>query len=126
MDSNSGTLLHAQKKHNLSHLAVYQPNFIMDIRLSANVEIPIPLEAVENEFNHPMVIKRKKDRVAYEVAQGLLSVDLTQVIQNDGGANKLKHELELEVKDLERLLNSPEAFQSFVDSIRELCQLIKF
>lgn len=98
----------------------------MDIRLSANVEIPISLDTVEKEFNHPMVIKRKKDRVAYEVAQGLLSVDLTQVIQNDGGANKLKHELELEVKDLESLLNSSESFQSFVDSIRELCQLIKF
>ena len=125
MDSSSGTLFHAQKKHNLSHLAIFQPNNIMDIRLSANVEIPIPLETVEKDFNHPTVIKRKKDRVAYEVAQGLLSVDLTQVIQNDGDANKLKHELELEIKDLELLLKSPEAFQTFIDSIRELCQLIK-
>lgn len=125
MDSTSGALLHAQRKQNLSHLAIFQPNCVMDIRLSVNVETPIPLETVENEFNHPMALKRKKDRLAYEVAQGLLSVDLTQVIQTEGGANRIKHELELEVKDPKLLLNSPEAFQSFVDSIRELCQLIK-
>jgi hypothetical protein len=125
MDSTSGTLLHAQKKHNLNHLAIFQPNFIMDIRLSANVENSVPLETVQKDFNHPMAIKRKKDRVAYEVAQGLLSVDLTQVTQNEGSVNKLKHELELEVKDPELLLKSSEAFKTFVDSIRELCQLIK-
>lgn len=125
MDSTSGTLLHAQRKQNLNHLAIFQPNCVMDIRLSVNLETPIPLETVEKEFNHPMAIKRKKDRVAYEVARGLLSVDLTQVIQNEGDGNIIKHELELEVKDPKLLLNSPDAFQSFVNSIRELCQLIR-
>jgi len=127
MDSSSGTLLHAQRKQNLNHLAIFQPNCVMDIRLSVNLETQIPLETVENEFNHPMATERKKDRVAYEVARGLLSVDLTQVIQTEigGGGNRIKHELELEVKNPELLLNSPEAFQSFIDSIRELCQLIK-
>lgn len=125
MDSGSGALVHAQRKQKINHLAIFQPNCIMDVRLSANLETPIPLESVKNEFNHPMVTKRKKDRVAYEVAQGLLSVDLTQVIQCDDGVNQIKHELELEVKDPEILLNSPEAFQIFVDSIRELSRLIK-
>lgn len=125
MDSTSGELLHAQRKQNLSHLAIFQPNCVMDIRLSVNVETPILLETVANEVSHPAVIKRKKDRMSYEVAQGLLSVDLTQVFQNEGNGNKIKHELELEVKDPELLLNSPEAFQTFIDAIRELCQLIR-
>lgn len=125
MDSTNGELLHAQRKQNLSHLAIFQPNCVMDIRLSVNVETNIPLENVANEIGHPAVTRRKKDRVAYEVAQGLLSVDLTQVIQNDGNGNKIKHELELEVKDPEILLNSQEAFQTFIDSIRELCRLIR-
>lgn len=97
----------------------------MDIRLSANVEFPVPLESVKNEISNPIVFKRKKDRMSYEVAQGLLSIDLTQVIQSEGRGNKVKHELELEVKDPETLLKSSEAFQIFVDSIRELCQLIR-
>ena len=125
MDSTSGTLFCAQSKQKLNHLAIFQPNCAMDIRLSVNIEIPVPLESVEKDFSHPAVIKRKKDRVAYEVAQGLLSVDLTQVIQNEGQRNAVKHELELEVKDPELLLKSPEAFKTFVDSIRELCQLIR-
>ena len=67
---------------------------------------------------------RRKDRISYEVAQGLLSLDLTQVTQNNGDGNKIKHEFEVEVRDPEALLKSPEALQVFIDSIRELCQVI--
>lgn len=97
----------------------------MDIRISVNAEIQIPIENVKDEISHPSAIKRKKDRVSYEIASGLLSVDLTQVTQNEGNGNQIKHELELEVKNPELLLNSPEAFNIFVASIRELSRLIK-
>ena len=97
----------------------------MDIRLSVNVEIPVPVEGIHDDLSKSAIIKRKKDRVAYEIANGLLSVDLTQVAQNGGNGSQLKHELELEVKDPKSLMNSPEALQAFVDSIRELSQLIK-
>ena len=70
------------------------------------------------------MIKRKKDRIAYEIGRGLLSIDLTQVTQNDGEGDKIKHELELEVKDVGRLMNSEEDLRMFIDSLRELCQLI--
>ena len=125
MDSTSGEMISALRKQNLSHLTIFQPNCVMDIRLSANVETPIPLKIAANEITHPSVIMRKKDRIAYEVAQGFLSVDLSQVIQNDGNRNNIKHELELEVKDPDLLLNSQEALQTFIDSIRELCQFIR-
>lgn len=97
----------------------------MDVRLSANSEIKVPVDSVKNEIAHPAAIQRKKDRVAYEVANGFLSVDLTQVSQNEGNGNQIKHELELEVKNPELLLNDPEALKAFIASIREISRLIK-
>lgn len=97
----------------------------MDIRISVNAEIQIPIESVKDEVSHPSVIKRKKDRISYEVDVGLLSVDLTQVTQNDGNGNQIKHELELEVKNPELFLKNPDAFNTFVASIRELSRFIK-
>ena len=97
----------------------------MDIRLSANVEIQIPIESVKNEVSHPSAIKRKKDRISYEVANGLLAIDLTQVAQDEGNGNQIKHELELEVKNPDLLLNNQDAFGTFIASIRELCRLVK-
>lgn len=125
MDATTGAVLNAQRKHQLGHLEILQPNGAMDIRLSVNAEIPVPVDSVLQDISHPAVIKRKKDRVAYEVANGLFSVDLTQVTQNEGNGNQIKHELELEVKNPELLLNNSEAFNSFISSIRELCHLIK-
>lgn len=123
-DVSSGEFVSAENKQNIGHLAIFQPNCLVDVRLSINIETKISIDAVKDEINHPMKVIRKKDRMAYEVAQGLLSIDLTQVTQNNGDGNKIKHELELEVKDPEALLKSPEAFQVFIDSIRELCQAI--
>lgn len=125
MDATSGAILNAQRKQKLGDLEIFQPNGVMDIRISVNAEIQIPIESVKNEISHPSAIKRKKDRVSYEVANGLLSVDLTQVTQNEGNGNQIKHELELEVKNPELLLKDPEAFNTFVASIRELSRLIK-
>ena len=125
MDAISGTILNAQRKQQLGHLEIFHPHGVMDVRLSVNNEIPIPIESVKNDISHPAAIKRKKDRVSYEVANGLFSVDLTQVTQNEGNGNQVKHELELEVKNPELILNNPDAFDSFISSIRELCRLIK-
>lgn len=125
MDATSGAALNAQRKQKLGHLEIFQPNGVMDIRLSVNAEIQIPVESVMAEVSHPSAIKRKKDRISYEVANGLLSVDLTQVTQSEGNGNQVKHELELEVKNPGLLLNNPEAFNTFVASIRELSRLIK-
>ncbi len=100
----------------------------MDVRLSVNVETKIPINTISETLLSAAekdALKRKKDRVSYEVSQGLLAVDLTQVAQNEGYGDKIKHELELEVKQPELLLKSPEALKTFVDSIREMCQLIK-
>ena len=126
-DASNGSLLSAQRKQNINHLAIFQPNCVMDVRLSVNMEHKIPIESIKDEvlMASENAVKRKKDRVSYEVARGLLSVDLTQVAQNDGSGNKIKHELELEVKNPELLFKSPEALKDFVDSIREMCQLIK-
>lgn len=125
-DATSGELLEAQIKQNIGHLAIFRPNCLVDVRLSVNVETKIPIESVKEELmNHPLKCVRKKDRIAYEVAQGLLSLDLTQVTQNNGDGNKIKHEFEVEVKDPEAVLKSPEALKVFVDSIRELCQVIR-
>lgn len=131
LDSASGTMINAQVKQNLGHLSIHQPNRAMDIRISANVEVPVSLESVKDQdLSQPAIIKRKKDRISYEVSSGFLTVDLTQVTQTqnyggNAGNNQVKHELEVEVIDPKKLMDSPEAFQSFVDSIRELCQLIK-
>lgn len=125
-DTKSGEFLEAQIKQNIGHLAIFQPNCSVDVRLSVNVEKIIPIDSVKDELlHHPLKCVRKKDRIAYEVAQGLLSLDLTQVTQNNGDGNKIKHELEVEVKDPEAVLKSPEALQVFIDSIRELCQVIR-
>lgn len=97
----------------------------MDVRLSVNIEHPVDIESVRHEISNPLAVKRKKDRISYEVAQGLMSIDLTQVFQNEGNGNQIKHELELEVNDPASLLKNPEAFASFIDAIRDLCRLIK-
>lgn len=125
MDATGKTILNALRKQNLGHLEIFQPNGVMDIRISVNAEIQIPIESVKDEVSHPSVIKRKKDRISYEVDVGLLSVDLTQVTQNDGNGNQIKHELELEVKNPELFLKNPDAFNTFVASIRELSRFIK-
>jgi hypothetical protein len=128
MDAATGNLLSAQRKRNINHLAIFQPNCVMDVRLSVNVETKIPIDTISETVLSAAekdALKRKKDRVSYEVSQGLLAVDLTQVAQNEGYGDKIKHELELEVKQPELLLKSPEALKTFVDSIREMCQLIK-
>lgn len=124
-DASTGEVVHAQRKQKLNHLEIFEPNCAMDIRISVNSEVVVPVENVKHEnINHPAVIKRKKDRLAYEIGQGLLSIDLTQVTQNEGYGNKIKHELELEVKDVKRLMESEEALKMFIDSLRELCQFI--
>ena len=124
-DATTGDLVHAQRKQKLNQLEIFEPNCAMDIRISVNSEISVHVETVRSEdIRHPAVIKRKKDRIAYEIGRGLLSIDLTQVTQNDGEGDKIKHELELEVKDVGRLMNSEEDLRMFIDSLRELCQLI--
>ena len=123
VDASTGDRIHALQKQKLNQLEIFEPTCMMDIRISVNFESPFSLESVKNEdINHPAVLKRKKDRVAYEIGQGLLSIDLTQVTQNSGYGNKIKHELELEVKDVKRLMESEEALKMFIDSLRELCQ----
>lgn len=122
----SGEAIEAQRKQNIDNLAIFQPNCVMDVRLSVNVEHFIDIESIRHEITNPSAVKRRKDRISYEVADGLMSIDLTQVAQQQAGSgNQIRHELELEVKDVSRLLNDPEAFKSFVDAIRELCRLIK-
>ena len=63
-----------------------------------NAEIPVPVDSVLQDISHPAVIKRKRIESRTEVANGLFSVDLTPVTQNEE-INQIKHELELEVKE---------------------------
>lgn len=122
VDPETNSVLKAQKKRKLAHLAIFQPNFPMDLRISVSTEDDVPIKEIDLS-SLPRSLTRKKDRLSYEDSIGFLSIDLTQVTQNDSNGRQVKHELEVEVKKPRNLIESPENLKLFIDSIRELYRL---
>lgn len=125
----TGALLSAQRKRKLAHLAIFQPNASLDVRISVSTEDAVSTSTLPPATGPGVAFltTRRKDRIAYETDGGLFSVDLTQVVQQDGGpssSGQTKHELELEVKRPRELLASPDKLRLFVDVLRELCRAI--
>ena len=129
IDPATGNPLAALRKRTLAHLHVHQPCCPVDLRFSVNVEESVSLAGLNSQSS--FITERRKDRVSYLVAEGSLSVDLTQVAQYDSGVRgssgaQVKHELEIEVKseDLGQFLRDARGSHVLLSSCRELSRML--
>ena len=114
-------MIGAIRKQRISDLEILSPNNPFDYRISVNLEIPGSLCTLRDLYNVVTEISkeseriphsiRKKDRMSY--IHEAFQVDLTQVKQTRGTSeivttHDTSHELEIEIRDMPRLLKSRE------------------
>lgn len=104
-DAATGRILAVIEKRRIADLELYLPSLGCDLRLSINTESKIS-NVVESQLAITAGSERFKDRLSYAF-DDFVQIDLTQVKQSErGGSMQLKHELELEVLDIKRHLQS--------------------
>ncbi|KAJ3393934.1 Exportin-6 [Lobulomyces angularis] len=84
-------------KVRIADLNVFSPNSELDYRISLSLEIPfsdLPLNLNEK-------LSREKDRISYSIDQ--CQVDLTQIQEKKSNISTIKHEVEVEYRNTEKL-----------------------
>ncbi|EGG12612.1 uncharacterized protein MELLADRAFT_76245 [Melampsora larici-populina 98AG31] len=94
----NGEIKESIVKLKLGSLDITCPSRLFDFRVSVNLERPAPLPPPDALPHY----RRIKDRLSYE--HQICQIDLTQVKTDDPNV-KVQHELEVEIKDIQTLLN---------------------
>ncbi|AET37913.1 polynucleotide 5'-phosphatase Ecym_2161 [Eremothecium cymbalariae DBVPG len=98
-----------EKKH-ISQLLLYSPKDSYDVKISVNVELPVPdNDPPEKYKDHIPISARTKERISYIHNDSCTRIDITKVSNHNQGVKKndteLTHEIELEL-NTQALLNS--------------------
>lgn len=121
-DTKTGRLLSIIRKNRIADLAIHVPNSSMDLRISVNTEVHLHDDGslgINPEREGPLEMSatsRRKDRISYQIDDGFLSIDLTQVRQDDA----LKHELEVEIGKPLSIVKDPRLCHSFVRNLLDM------
>lgn len=117
-DAATTRILECMRKSRLGDLAISIPGSPVDVRISVNMEHPLPADDPAVAGSQAAVdTERHKDRRSYTDTHSAIRYDLTEVKQARGPQQtaELKYELELESVDVAGLREDPSLF------LHELC-----
>ncbi|QLG71085.1 hypothetical protein HG535_0B01230 [Zygotorulaspora mrakii] len=113
-DIKTGRVGQFIEKRKIAHLLIYSPKDSYDVKISINLEIPVPEnEPPEKYKSQTPLSERSKERVSYIHNDSCTRIDITKVEKSEhgrkGSSPEITHEIELEI-------NTPALLKAF-DSI---------
>ncbi|KAI8389183.1 mRNA-capping enzyme subunit beta [Nakaseomyces glabratus] len=114
------------EKRHISQLLIYSPKDSYDVKLSINLELPVPENDPPEKYQHQTpVSERTKERVSYIHNDSCTRFDITKVQNHNKGIKsndvEITHEIELEI-------NTPaliKAFDNIMTDSKEYATLIR-
>ncbi|EDO19381.1 hypothetical protein Kpol_1002p27 [Vanderwaltozyma polyspora DSM 70294] len=125
-DMKTGRIGQFIEKRHISQLMLYSPKDSYDVKISINLELPVPEnEPPEKYKDQSPINERSKERISYIHNDSCTRIDITKVINNKlGSKNKeteTTHEIELE-------MNTPallSAFENITNDSTEYASIIR-
>lgn len=101
-DVKTGRVGQFIEKRKIAHLLIYSPKDSYDVKISINLEIPVPEnEPPEKYKSQTPISERSKERVSYIHNDSCTRIDITKVEQTSRGGrgnnSELTYEVELEI-----------------------------
>ncbi|QLQ79750.1 hypothetical protein HG537_0C03990 [Torulaspora globosa] len=111
-DMNTGRVAQFIEKRKIAHLLLFSPKDSYDVKLSINLEIPVPdTEPPEKYKDQTPMSERLKQRISFIHNDSCTRIDVTKVSNQSNGRNsapEITHEIELEI-------NTPALLSAFDD-----------
>ncbi|AMD21403.1 HER124Cp [Eremothecium sinecaudum] len=90
------------EKKRISHLLLFSPKDSYDVKMSINLELPVPENDPPEKYkDHIPISARTKERISYIHNDSCTRIDITKVSNHNQGVkkseNELTHEIELEL-----------------------------
>ncbi|KAL3235632.1 polynucleotide 5'-phosphatase [Nakaseomyces bracarensis] len=125
-DVKTGRVGQFIEKRHISQLLIYSPKDSYDVKISLNLELPVPDNDPPEKYLHQTpVSSRTKERVSYIHNDSCTRIDITKVHNHNQGIKskdtEITHEIELEI-------NTPallKAFENITTDSKEYATLIR-
>lgn len=125
-DVKTGRVGQFIEKRHISQLLIYSPKDSYDVKISLNLELPVPDNDPPEKYQHQTpVSSRTKERVSYIHNDSCTRIDITKVHNHNQGIKskdtEITHEIELEI-------NTPallKAFDNITNDSKEYATLIR-
>lgn len=125
-DVKTGRVGQFIEKRHISQLLIYSPKDSYDVKISLNLELPVPDNDPPEKYQHQTpVSSRTKERISYIHNDSCTRIDITKVHNHNQGIKskdtEITHEIELEI-------NTPallKAFENITNDSKEYATLIR-
>lgn len=123
-DETKTRVLESMVKKRLGDLAIFMPNYPLDVRISVNLEMPSTVSPADLQAiaSGNIDSERFKDRRSYQDTITALQYDLTEVTQRKSGTIETRYELEMEAINAADLLKDP---SNFINEIRGFSGILR-